>query len=216
MAEALKSSAILWRFPNMDNTLNQTLHRLSVERVSKLDAAYGVATGLFASDEFLVAPPSANETMRKTPSHGTELCSVVESMFSYNEMFSIHGDELFADRAERITFNALPGAWASPRGGDMCVSLAFLTVCLLCHLKFPVFNKSCICCCRCRWNHQGFTAVNQVKAINTSKRGNRNGNRGEHIHIYGIQPAARQSVRQSARVSHSIRPFALCRTHSLL
>ena len=119
MAEALKSSAILWRFPNMDGTLNQTLHRLSVERVAKLDAAYGVATGLFASDELLVAPPSANDSMRKTPSHGTELCSVVESMFSYNELFSIHGDVLFADRAERITFNALPGAWASPRGGDM-------------------------------------------------------------------------------------------------
>ena len=29
------------------------------------------------------------------------------------------GDVAFFDRAERIAFNALPAAWASPRGGDM-------------------------------------------------------------------------------------------------
>ena len=31
-------------------------------------------------------------------SSGTELCAIVESMFSYNEMFSIHGDVTFAVR----------------------------------------------------------------------------------------------------------------------
>lgn len=44
---------------------------------------------------------------------------MVESMFSYNVMFQIHGDTVFADRAEKIAFNALPATWASPRGGDM-------------------------------------------------------------------------------------------------
>ena len=45
--------------------------------------------------------------------------TVVEAMFSYNTMFSVHGDVAFADRAERIAYNALPATWSSPRGGDM-------------------------------------------------------------------------------------------------
>lgn len=53
------------------------------------------------------------------PSRGIELCGVVETMFSYNVMFSVHGDPSFAERAERIAYNALPATWASPRGGDM-------------------------------------------------------------------------------------------------
>ena len=36
-------------------------------------------------------------------------------------MFATHGDVLFADRAERIAYNALPATWASPKGGDMWV-----------------------------------------------------------------------------------------------
>jgi len=42
-----------------------------------------------------------------------------EAMFSYNTMFSIHGEPSFADRAEQIAYNALPATWASPTGGDM-------------------------------------------------------------------------------------------------
>jgi len=53
------------------------------------------------------------------PSRGTELCAVVEAMFSYNTLFSVFGDVEFADRAERIAYNALPATWASPIGGDM-------------------------------------------------------------------------------------------------
>ena len=34
-------------------------------------------------------------------------------------MFATHGDVKFADRAERIAYNALPATWASPKGGDM-------------------------------------------------------------------------------------------------
>jgi hypothetical protein len=87
--------------------------------MDKLKQSYGVATGLTCGDEFLCNVPSSPERCRKSPSRGTELCAIVESMFSYNEMFSIHGEVVFADRAERIAFNALPGAWASPEGGDM-------------------------------------------------------------------------------------------------
>jgi len=68
---------------------------------------------MFNGDEILPSPPT------RSPSRGIELCGVVEAMFSYNTMFSTFGDVEFADRAERIAYNALPATWASPRGGDM-------------------------------------------------------------------------------------------------
>jgi len=43
------------------------------------------------------------------PSQGIELCAVVESMFSYEDAFSILGDPMLAERLERVAFNALPG-----------------------------------------------------------------------------------------------------------
>lgn len=113
-AQAIKSAAVLWRFSG-----NETLKQLSDQRMASLDEKYGVATGLFCADENLCGQPDAPEADRKSPSRGTELCSVVESMYSYNEMFSILGGVKDADRAERIALNALSATWASPRGGDM-------------------------------------------------------------------------------------------------
>lgn len=114
-AQAIKTAAVLWRFGG-----DPRLKRLSEERMERLDERYGVATGLFCADESLCAAPwDADEVARKSPSRGTELCSVVESMFSYNEMFSILGGIKEADRAEKIALNALSATWASPRGGDM-------------------------------------------------------------------------------------------------
>jgi len=55
----------------------------------------------------------------RSPSRGIELCGVVEAMYSYEAMYSVHGTLAFADRAERIAYNALPATWASPTGGDM-------------------------------------------------------------------------------------------------
>ena len=45
----------------------------------------------------------------KVPIRGTELCSVVEYMFSLEELYAIFGDNSLADRLELLTFNALPG-----------------------------------------------------------------------------------------------------------
>lgn len=42
------------------------------------------------------------------PSRGTELCSVVEQMFSYEHLFAQTGDKKWAERLEIIGFNALP------------------------------------------------------------------------------------------------------------
>ena len=116
IAEALKSAAVLWRIHGRPE-----LRALSAQRRQNLDEKYGVATGLFCADESLCAPPGASEEERKSPSRGTELCAVVESMFSYNEMFSILGNVADADRAERIALNALPATWASPRPSEVHV-----------------------------------------------------------------------------------------------
>lgn len=107
-AQALKSAAVLYL-----QTGNTSLPQLSKTRMENLDRLYGLPTGMFNGDEILPDPATRN------PSRGIELCGVVEAMYSYTSMFSVHGDLAFADRAELIAYNALPATWASPRGGDM-------------------------------------------------------------------------------------------------
>ena len=42
------------------------------------------------------------------PTKGTELCSIVEQMYSYEEIFAHTGDNKWAERLEILGFNALP------------------------------------------------------------------------------------------------------------
>jgi hypothetical protein len=44
------------------------------------------------------------------PSQGTELCAIVETMFSLENSLAITGDVRFADRLEKVAYNALPAA----------------------------------------------------------------------------------------------------------
>lgn len=67
-----------------------------------LDKYHGQATGIFSCDEHYAG---------KSPSQGTELCSIVEYMFSMETLLSVLGDCQFADRLERIAFNNLPTAF---------------------------------------------------------------------------------------------------------
>lgn len=45
-----------------------------------------------------------------SPIHGTELCGVVEAMYSYEWLFAIGGNPKWLDRLERLAFNSLPAA----------------------------------------------------------------------------------------------------------
>jgi DUF1680 family protein len=47
----------------------------------------------------------------RDPSHGSELCTVVETMFSLEQSLAILGDPTLGDRLEKIAFNALPGTF---------------------------------------------------------------------------------------------------------
>jgi len=68
--------------------------------IEKYDLNHGQAGGRFSGDEHLSG---------KSPDRGTELCAVVEYMFSLGELYAIFGDNSLADRLELLTFNALPG-----------------------------------------------------------------------------------------------------------
>jgi len=68
--------------------------------IEKYDKNHGQPGGRFSGDEHLSG---------KSPDRGTELCSVVEYMFSLEELYEIFGDSKLADRLEYLTYNALPG-----------------------------------------------------------------------------------------------------------
>ena len=77
-------------------------HREAVhEGWASLDEHHGQVGGRFSGDEHLSG---------KRPTQGTELCAVVESMFSLENLIEIFGDTVFADRLEMLAYNANPGA----------------------------------------------------------------------------------------------------------
>ena len=62
---------------------------------------HGTAFGLFTGDEMLSGT---------SPVKGTELCAVVEAMFSAETNFALSADTEWLDLAEQLAFNALPAA----------------------------------------------------------------------------------------------------------
>ena len=66
---------------------------------SDLQKFNGMAHGLYGGDEALHG---------NNPTQGSELCSAVEMMFTLESSLAITGDVAFADRLEKIAFNALP------------------------------------------------------------------------------------------------------------
>jgi hypothetical protein len=97
-AMGLKTSALLYRLTGQEGFKN-----LSLQALEELDRWHGEANGLMSGDECLAG---------KSPSQGTELCAIVETMFSLETSFSVTGEVELADRLEKIAFNALPAAFA--------------------------------------------------------------------------------------------------------
>lgn len=64
-----------------------------------LDEEHPQPQGMFSGDELLHGT---------NPIHGTELCSIVETMFSLETLIGITGRVDYGDRLERIAYNALP------------------------------------------------------------------------------------------------------------
>lgn len=101
VAMATKASALSWRLDQRPRD-----RAFATEMIAMLDRHHGQVTGMFSGDECLSG---------RNPVQGTELCAVVEFMYSLEHLFSVFGDGAFADRLERIAFNALP-ATVSPDG----------------------------------------------------------------------------------------------------
>lgn len=95
-AMALKAYALWWRLTG-DATDREAVY----DMIGKLDRFHGTPTGVFTGDECLAGT---------SPIQGTELCAVVEYMYSLEVLLAILGDPSHGDRLEKIAFNALPAA----------------------------------------------------------------------------------------------------------
>ncbi|OZJ05495.1 hypothetical protein BZG36_01897 [Bifiguratus adelaidae] len=93
--QALKSEAVAYRFSHDSSDLDSTRSRSSM-----IDQYHGRSSGIFGCDEHLAG---------LMPSRGSELCTVVETMYSYEYMYTVAGDNSFADKIEQLAYNALPG-----------------------------------------------------------------------------------------------------------
>ena len=72
------------------------------QMLAALDKYHGLPNGMFSCDEHFAG---------RNPSQGSELCTVVEAMFSLEQSLAITGDASLGDRLEKIAFNALPGTF---------------------------------------------------------------------------------------------------------
>ncbi|NLO82837.1 MAG: hypothetical protein GX094_07255 [Clostridiales bacterium] len=97
-AMMLKSGALLWRLTGIQEHLDSAEHMVSL-----LDEYHGMVTGVFTGDECLAGT---------SPIQGTELCAVVEYMYSLEHLLAITGRSHWGDRLEKIGFNALPATFS--------------------------------------------------------------------------------------------------------
>ncbi len=93
-AMALKTSAI-WSLVSGDAADRDAI----MTAFDALDRYHGQPNGMFSADEHYAG---------RDPSEGTELCAVVEAMFSLEQSVAARGGVALADRLERIAYNALP------------------------------------------------------------------------------------------------------------
>lgn len=93
IAMMLKSEAVSWDLLGREYENNaEKLYQL-------LREYHGAAVGIFTGDECLSG---------LSPIQGTELCAVVEQMYSYEQLFERTGNPVWLERLEKLAFNALP------------------------------------------------------------------------------------------------------------
>jgi hypothetical protein len=95
---APKAPALWWRISGDegDRTAPRTM-------INALLAHHGMPTGMFTGDECLAG---------RRPTHGTELCAVVEYAYTLETLLALVGDPSFGDHLERVVFNALPATFS--------------------------------------------------------------------------------------------------------
>lgn len=93
--QAIKTGPV-WSQVSANNADRKAIFKM----IAELDKYHGLPNGMFSCDEHLAG---------RDPSQGSELCTVVEYMFSLEQALAVTGDASLGDRLERLAFNALPG-----------------------------------------------------------------------------------------------------------
>lgn len=94
VAQGLKSPIIYYQRNPEEKYLNAVK-----EGLSALKDCHGFVNGMFGGDERL----HGND-----PTQGSELCTAVEMMYSFESILPITGDVYYADYLEKIAYNVLP------------------------------------------------------------------------------------------------------------
>ncbi|MGL5955533.1 MAG: beta-L-arabinofuranosidase domain-containing protein [Brevinema sp.] len=98
---ALKSGALSWRLFDLPED-----RALPEKMLNTFDKYHGTAVGIITGDECFAGT---------SPNQGTELCGVVDMMYSLEHIIEIFGESSWVDRLEQVCFNALPATFT----GDM-------------------------------------------------------------------------------------------------
>ncbi|MFC5863342.1 glycoside hydrolase family 127 protein [Acidicapsa dinghuensis] len=93
--QAIKTGAIWSEVSGSDADRKAVL-----QMISELDKYHGLPNGMFSCDEHFAG---------LDPTQGSELCTVVEYMFSLEQALAVTGDASLGDKLERLAYNALPG-----------------------------------------------------------------------------------------------------------
>lgn len=91
----------------------------------------GTPVGLFTGDECLSGI---------SPIQGTELCSVVEQMYSYELLYAYTGDKKWAEKLELLAFNALPASVSDDMWAHQYVQMSNQIACQ--RMLIPVFRTN--------------------------------------------------------------------------
>ncbi|MCF8242608.1 MAG: glycoside hydrolase family 127 protein [Melioribacteraceae bacterium] len=94
VAQGLKEPVVYYQQSKDEKYINAVKAGLDALR-----DVHGFVNGMYGADESM----HGND-----PTQGSELCSVIEMMYSFENIIPITGDTYFADYLEKVTYNVLP------------------------------------------------------------------------------------------------------------
>ncbi len=114
IAMMLKNEAVYWRITGEDGNAK------AKKILALLDRYHGGAASYISGDECLAG---------REPTHGVELCAIVETMYSFEVLYAITGDPYWLSRLEKLAFNALPATNSEDMWTHQYLQLSNQTTC---------------------------------------------------------------------------------------